>query len=81
MRLGIYNAILHDRSLPEAIKVVADLRKPRERTNEPSAWPEDMAVLGAGLAQLLPDRQHDFRPPERTALALLAAHLPSPCHP
>ena len=26
------------------IKVVADLRKPRERTNEPSAWPEDMAV-------------------------------------
>lgn len=25
MRLGVYNAILHDRSLPEAIKVVADL--------------------------------------------------------
>ncbi|PPF46239.1 sugar phosphate isomerase [Pseudoclavibacter sp. AY1F1] len=25
MRLGVYNAILHDRSLPEAIKVIADL--------------------------------------------------------
>lgn len=25
MRLGLYNAILHDRTLPEAIKVVADL--------------------------------------------------------
>jgi sugar phosphate isomerase/epimerase len=25
MRLGVYNAILHDRSLPEAIQVVADL--------------------------------------------------------
>lgn len=25
MKLGVYNAILHDRSLPEAIKVVADL--------------------------------------------------------
>lgn len=25
MKLGLYNAILHDRSLPEAIKVVADL--------------------------------------------------------
>lgn len=25
MRLGLYNAILHDRSLPEAIKVVADM--------------------------------------------------------
>ena len=25
MRLGVYNAILHDRSLPEAIKVIKDL--------------------------------------------------------
>jgi sugar phosphate isomerase/epimerase len=25
MRLGLYNAILHDRSLPEALKVIADL--------------------------------------------------------
>ena len=25
MKLGVYNAILHDRSLPEAIKVIADL--------------------------------------------------------
>jgi sugar phosphate isomerase/epimerase len=25
MKLGLYNAILHDRSLPEAIKVIADL--------------------------------------------------------
>lgn len=25
MRLGVYNAILHDRSLPEALKVIADL--------------------------------------------------------
>ena len=25
MKLGVYNAILHDRTLPEAIKVVADL--------------------------------------------------------
>ena len=25
MRLGLYNAILHDRSLPEALKVIGDL--------------------------------------------------------
>ena len=25
MKLGVYNAILHDRPLPEALKVVADL--------------------------------------------------------
>ncbi|MEO0027571.1 MAG: hypothetical protein RL716_902, partial [Actinomycetota bacterium] len=25
MKFGLYNAILHDRSLPEAIKVIADL--------------------------------------------------------
>ena len=25
MKLGVYNAILHDRSLPEALKVIADL--------------------------------------------------------
>ncbi len=25
MKLGLYNAILHDRPLPEAIKVIADL--------------------------------------------------------
>ena len=25
MKLGVYNAILHDRSLPQALKVIADL--------------------------------------------------------
>ena len=25
MKLGVYNAILHDRPLPEALKVIADL--------------------------------------------------------
>ena len=52
VRGGLYRSGHHSRATAAdleimrklGIRVVADLRKARERTNEPSAWPEDMAV-------------------------------------
>ncbi|MEA1943521.1 MAG: tyrosine-protein phosphatase [Pseudomonadota bacterium] len=52
VRDGLFRSGHHSRATPAdldamrklGIKVVADLRKPRERTNEPSMWPDDMAV-------------------------------------
>jgi hypothetical protein len=36
MKFGVYNAILHDRSLPEAIEVIAKLGSPASSSTPPS---------------------------------------------